>query len=180
MSDVAAMRARLEKSAGEIGTGAAPFSALGRTVRACEAGFAAIYLRYSAYNGLLALKKRAAAPGFSCFYDYVIYRYLAAFFPASPYPAARAELAAGVPALDAALAAAGAGDVPAALSGLGARAASMDEAQRLVSRAASFNRGAQFFLWGLLARPVEYKVTIKGGRPLFRPAFTFFEVMENN
>jgi len=173
LADIYGMRDRFESAAAKVRAGLTPFSGLGRLTRGAEADFAALYLRYSAYNGLLALKKRAAAPGFSCFYDYAIYRYLAAFFPASPYPSARAELAVGVPALNAALAAAGAGDVSAALSGLGGRAASIEEALLLVGRASSFNRGAQFFLWGLLFRPVEYRVSVNGGHPVF----TFMEIM---
>ncbi|HAT73351.1 MAG TPA: hypothetical protein DCS63_11110 [Elusimicrobia bacterium] len=174
-ADISGMRNRLEEAAGRARSGATPLSGLGRLTRAAEAEFSALYLRYSAYNGLLALKKRVAASGFSCFYDYAIYRYLAAFFPASPYPSARAELMAARPALDAALAAAGAGNVPAALLGLGERVASVKEAQRFVSRASSFNRGAQFFLWGLLFRPVEYRVSADGGRPVF----TFTEIMRS-
>lgn len=175
LADISRLREQLDAAAGGAGPGAAPLSGLARLTRSAEADFATLYLRYSAYNGLLTIKRRAAAAGFSCFYDYAIYRYLAAFFPASPYPAARAVLAESLPELDSALAAVGTGDVRRALLDLGDKAASVKEANLIAGRASSFNRAAQFFLWGLLFRPVEYMVSADGGRP----AFTFVEIMMN-
>ena len=83
-------------------------------------------------------------------------------------------MANGISALDPALSALGAGDAAAALSGLGNRAAALEEALRLTGKVSSFNRGAQFFLWGLMFRPVEYKIS-GGGRLVF----TFMEIMRD-
>jgi hypothetical protein len=174
---LAAAASRLEAAAEAAGTGALDLRDLSEVSLAAEKDFARVYLRYSAYNGLLALKKRAAGAGYSCFYDYALARYLARRFPGAAYARARAALAAGLPELDAALLKAGRGDTAGAFSGLGARAAELDDAARMVWRASALNRRAQFFLWGLLFRPVEWKVSAAGGRAAFRPAFTFFELI---
>ncbi|MDP2865327.1 MAG: hypothetical protein Q8O90_03700, partial [Elusimicrobiota bacterium] len=150
---VSRLREELAASAAGIEAGGVALAGLGRAVNSAENEFAPLYLRYSAYDGLLNLKRRASGHGFSCLYDYAVYRYLAAFFPGSAYPAARAELAAAAGALDAALLKAGAGDLSGALSGLGT--GRVEAAAATVRSASSFNRGAQFFLWGLLFRPVE-------------------------
>lgn len=171
---VAGLKEELAASAAAVEAGGVAPGGLGRLVNAAEGKFAALYLGYSAYDGLLGLKDRAARAGFSCLYDYAFYRYLAAFFPGSPYPGARAELAAAAGALDAALLKAGEGDLAGALAGLDARR--VEAAAGLVRSASSFNRGAQFFLWGLFFRPVEFRVSARGGRPVFSPAFTVREV----
>jgi hypothetical protein len=173
-----AARAALEDAAAAAASGRLGLKELAALSVSSEREFAGVYLKYSAYNGLLALKKRSAAPGYSCLYDYVIARYLGAFFPGAAYARARAELAAGGPALDAALVRAGDGDIDGALSGLGDRAAGLDAAAGFTARVSETNRRAQFFLWGLLFRPAELKVYVHGGRPAFSPAFTFFGIME--
>jgi len=174
LASISALRSRLEASAAAAGAGGATLRELGRLVNAAENDFAALYLRYSAYDGLLSLKSRAARSGFSCFYDYAVYRYLSAFFPGTAYPRARAELAAASGALDAALLKAGAGDLAGALSGLGA--GPVEAAAAVVRSSSAFNRGAQFFLWDLFLRPVEYRISVRDGRAVFRPVITFFEV----
>lgn len=168
------LKEKLEAAAGRIEAGVVGLKDLGREIGSAENDFAALYLRYSAYDGLLNLKKRASGPGFSCLYDYVFYRYLAAFFPGSAYPAARAELAAAAEALDAALRKAGSGDLSGAFSGL--ETGKVEAAAAAVRSASSFNRGAQFYLWGLFFRPVEFKVSAVNGRASFLPAFTISEV----
>ena len=174
LASLSALRSRLEASAAAAESGGATLRELGRLVNSAENDFAALYLRYSAYDGLLSLKNRAAGAGFSCFYDYAAYRYLSAFFPGAAYPRARAELAAASGALDAALLKAGAGDLAGALSGPGSGA--VEAAAAVVRSSSAFNRGAQFFLWGLFLRPVEYTVSVRAGRAVFRPVITFFEV----
>ncbi len=171
---VSRLKEELAVSADGIEAGVVPLAGLGREVDSAENKFAPLYLRYSAYDGLLNLKKRTSGAGFSCLYDYAFYRYLAAFFPRSAYPAARAELAASAAALDAALLKAGAGDLSGALSGL--ETGRVEAAAATVRSASAFNRGAQFFLWGLLFRPVEYKVSVRNGRAVFTPALTIREV----
>lgn len=178
LADIAALKTGLEDSAARIDDGAVPFGGLRGLARGAEKEFAALYLRYSAYNGLAALRKRVSSAGFSCFYDYAVYRYLAAFFPEAAYPRARAELANAAAALDPALEAAGEGRVAEALSGLGGRAAAISEAERVSRGAAAFNRGAQYFLWGFLFRPFELGILWDGGRPAYRPVFTFSEVVK--
>lgn len=174
LAAVSRLREELAASAAGIEAGGLALADLGRAVNAAENDFAPLYLRYSAYDGLLSLKKRASGPGFSCLYDYAFYRYLAAFFPGSAYPAARAELAAAADALDAALLKAGAGDLSGALSGL--ETGKVEAAAAAVRSASSFNRGAQFFLWGLLFRPVEFKISAGKGRAVFSPALAIREV----
>jgi hypothetical protein len=176
LGDIFALRSRLEASASGVEAGKTPLGGLGRLMRASETEFSALYLRYSVYGGLSALRERAGRPEFSCFYDYAIYRYLRRFFPAAAYPAARAELAAGLAALDPALAAVGSGDMAAALTGLEAKAAALESAQRVAGQASAFNRAAQFFLWGVWFRPFEWRTAAGDGRTSFRLAFTFLEV----
>lgn len=171
---VSRLKEKLEASAGRIEAGGAGLKDLGRAVGSAENDFARLYLGYSAYDGLLNLKERSAKPDFSCLYDYAFYRYLSAFFPGSAYPRARAELDAAAGALDAALLKAGTGDLSGALSGLDTWR--LEAAAAAVRSASSFNRGAQFFLWGLFFRPVEYKVSAANGRASFRPVFTLGEV----
>jgi hypothetical protein len=175
-SAVAAARTRLEEAAGETVSGRRALTELSSLAISSEKDFASVYLRYSVYNGLLALKKRAAGAGYSCLYDYALSRWLAARFPEAGYARARAELFAGGPALDAALLRSGGGDIAGAIAGLGGRAEKLESAARSVRLASEANRRAQFFLWGILFRPVELNVSGAGGRAYFRPAFTFFDI----
>ncbi len=154
--------------------GGVTLGGLGKIVNPAENDFAALYLKYSVYDGLVTLEKRVSGSGFSCLYDYAVYRYLSAFFPAAAYPRARAELKGAGTGLGAALLKAGSGDAAGAMAGLDL--ARLKAAADLVSSASSFNRGAQFFSWGLLFRPVEFKVSAREGRAVFRPAFTFLEL----
>lgn len=163
----------LEARAAVIEAGGAAIGELAGLARAAEKEFYAAYLRASVYNSLLALKKRSAAAPFSCVYDYVFFRYLEKFFPGSPYPLARALLLKAPGGLSPALAAAGAGDLNAALGAAGSEAAAISAAAATVQRASRLNRGLQFFQWGLLARPVEYRFAPGGGRPVF----TFVDIL---
>lgn len=169
-----ALRDSLSAAAGQAGS--ADLEALAALARRAEREFSAAYLHYCAYSALLSLRGRAAGPGFSCLYDYLLYRWLAAFFPRASYAAARAELAAAGPMLDEALRRAGSGDPQGALSGLGPRAAALAAAAENVSRASAFNRAAQFFQWGMFFRPAEVAVTAEGGRVSMRPVFAFAEL----
>lgn len=171
------LKAKLEAEADFASGRETALARTGAAVRNGEGEFAAMYLRYSAYLGLLDLKRAAGAAGFSCLYDYAVYRYLAAYFPGSAYPAARALLASSSVELGAALEKMAAGDAGAALASLGPRAGEIAEASRLARGAAAFNRGAQFFSGGFFFRPFEYKVTFENGRPAFRPAFTLSELL---
>jgi hypothetical protein len=168
------LRAELEGLAAQAESGRAGAKEVAGLVNASERKFAGLYLTYSAYDGLLSLKRRSAPGAFSCLYDYAAYRYLSAFYPASPYPKARAELAAAVGALEGALAAAGAGDLQGALAA--ADPVRLEAAAAQLRSASSFYRAAQFFGWGLLFRPVELKLFPGKNRPVFRPVFTFREV----
>lgn len=172
MAALAALAAELEDSAAGA-TGRTDLRALAKMVNAAEGEFAGLYMAYTAYDGLLGLKRKASGPGFSCLLDFAAYRYLAAFFPGSPYPAARARLAAAVR-LDAALAAAGSGDLEKALSGLDHNG--LQAAAAAARSSSALNRAAQFFSWGLLFRPVELQAVRKAGGTSYRPAFTFFEL----
>lgn len=162
-SDLASLRNVLRSRAAGIEEGDVPFGGLGALARASEKEFSSLYLRYSAYNGLLALK-RLRPRGFSCLYDYVMFRYLAAFFPGSPYPAAAAELLGSTAALDRALGAVGRGDMAAGLELAGENIEALARAGRTAAAASAFNRGAQFFQWGMFFRPVEYDA---GSRRVF-------------
>lgn len=171
-SSLDTLRAEFEASAASAAAAPGDLKALARLVNEAEGRFAGAYLAYTAYDGLLALR-RASAPGFSCLADYAAYRYLAAFFPGSPYPAARARLEAAS-ALDAALALAGAGDLAGALEGLDP--AGLEAAAAAVRGASALNRAAQFFSWGLLLRPLELQAVPGPAGVKFSPVFTFFEV----
>jgi hypothetical protein len=169
----AALRALAEKLETSAAGAGQDLRALAAAVNGGERDFASLYLVYTAYDGLLSLKRRSA-PGFSCLLDLAAYRYLAAYFPASPYPAARARLeAAGR--LDGALGGLGAGDLEGALSGLDP--AVLEAAAAAAASASALNRASQFFSWGLLFRPVELKVLPGPRGPVFKPAFTFFELV---
>lgn len=163
----------LEARAEGIEAGGAAIGELAGLARAAEKEFSAVYLRVSVYNGLLSLRRRSAAVPFSCFYDYVFFRYLEKFFPESPYPLARAVLLKAPAGLEAALAAAGAGDLNAALAAAGNDAPAIAAAAATAQRASRVNRGLQLFQWGLLARPVEYRFAPGGGRPVF----TFADIL---
>ena len=168
----AALRALAEKLEASGAGAGQDLRALAAAVNGGERDFASLYLAYTAYDGLLSLKRRSA-PGFSCLLDFAAYGYLSAFFPASPYPAARARLAAGGR-LDAALGGIGAGDLEGALSDLDP--AALEAAAAAAASASASNRASQFFSWGLLFRPVELKVLPGPRGPVFKPAFTFFEL----
>jgi len=173
---LAALRAAvaaLEARASWIEAGGAPLGQLAGLARAAEKEFSAVYLRASVYNGLLSLKKRSSALPFSCVYDYVFFRYLEKFFPDSPYPVSRAMLLKAPAGLTAAMAAAGSGDLNAALAAAGGDASGIAAAAVTAQRASRLNRGLQFFQWGLLARPVEYRFAAGGGRPVF----TFADIL---
>jgi hypothetical protein len=173
LSAVAALKSGLEASA--LGVGREDLSGLADTVNAAEDKFAALYLGYTAYDGILNLKRRTAPAGFSCLYDYAVFRFLSALFPASPYTLARAELDLAREGLSVSLEKAGKGDMKGALSGLDA--ARLEAAAATVRAGSAFNRAAQFFSWGLIFRPLELKVSVPDGRPSFSPALTFLEVM---
>jgi len=168
------LRAELEGLAAQAESGRAGAKEVAGLVNAAEGKFAGVYLVYSAYDGLLSLKRRSAPGAFSCLYDYAAWRYLAAYFPGSPYPKARAELTAAAGALDGALAKAGDGDLPGALAA--ADPARLEAAAAQLRSSSSFYRAAQFFGWGLFFRPVELKVLPAKPRPAFRPALTIAEL----
>jgi len=168
------LKAELAAAAARIEAGGTAPGEAGRLMNSLENEFAALYLNYSAYDGLLSLKQKAGFTGFSCFYDYAAFRYLSAFFPRTLYPRAREELAAAAGALDAALLKAGQGDLQGALSGFDP--GRVEAALSIVRSASALNRSAQFFSWGLFFRPFEYKVSVRAGRAFFRPAFTLSEV----
>lgn len=158
----------------EEGAGADQLSAM---AAAAERDFSAFYLKYSVYNLIAGLRALAAPRGFSCLYDYAAWRGLAAFYPASAYPRARAALAGALPELEQALARADAGDFKSAVDAAAPRAAELKAAAALADSVSAFNRKAQFLLWGVLFRPAELRVRRAGGRTSYRPAATFFEVM---
>lgn len=166
--------AELERAAASAESGNLSPREVAGLVSEAEGKFAGLYLGYSAYDGLLNLKRRAAPGGFSCLYDYAASRYLAAFHPGSPYARARAELAAASGALDGALAKAGSGDLAGALAA--ADPARLEAAAAELRSSSEFYRAAQFFGWGLLFRPVELKAYPGKGRPAFRPVFTLLEI----
>jgi len=177
--NLSAVKARLEASAARAESGKLPLGALGPLTRQAELEFSSAYLRYGAYSGLLDLRRRAASPGFSCVYDYAVYRWLAFFAPASAYPRARAGLAAALSALDAVLAGIDSGSLGGGgAEGLEANMAAVEAALRTVGDASRFNRAAQFFQWGLLFRPVECRASFAGGGLSLRPAVTFYEVIK--
>ncbi len=174
----AGLKARFEASAGKAASGGLSLAELRELARGTEREFSAFYLRYSVYNALINLKAAASVSGYSCLYDYVVYRYLAAFFPGAAYPQARARLAGSLPALDEALLKAGGGDIAGAFSVPAIKPEKLKAAASLAAAASAFNRRAQFFLWGVLFRPVELAAAGHNGQASFRPAFTFFKLME--
>lgn len=170
--NLSAVKARLEAAAARAETGTPALGELGALTRQAEREFSSAYLRYGAYSGLQALRRRTASAGFSCFYDYAVYRWLEFFSPGSAYPTARGALAAGLPGLDAVLAGINSGSL-AGTEGLEKKTAALDAALRAVGEASRFNRAAQFFQWGLLFRPLECELNVKDGCPSYRPVFTF-------
>nr|MDA8130866.1 hypothetical protein [Elusimicrobiota bacterium] len=137
-----------------------------------------LYLGFTVYDGLLRLRAAAASPAFSCLYDYAVYSYLAAFFPASPYPEARRKLEAFSSAVDEALRAAGSGSPDKALAL--AAPASVEAALSAARRASVHNRRAQLMNWGLFFRPVELAVSVKGRKVSYRPVFAIAEALSGS
>ena len=167
---------RIEADAARIEGGTPAHKELLALVGRAESEFAAFYLKYSVYSGLLGLRKKTEGLGFSCVYDYLFLRWLARVSPGSPYVVARAAAASAAAGLDAGMLKAGEGELEAALEGPGGRAAALEAAVAEVRAASAANRAAQFFLWGMLFRPVEIEVTARAGKPFFWPAFTFYSV----
>ncbi len=191
-ADLAAIEAALRALAGTAGAdtlaaaaaglrasfeAAAAGQQAGAGLGAAERDFSVFYLRYSAYSGFIGLKRASEAGGFSCLYDYAMLKYLAYFFPRSAYPADRAELEGAAAGLDEALLKAAEGNIAGAFSGLPGGPGRIAAAAGRVRRASAFNRSAQFFLWGLLFRPVELNVELKGGHAVFRPEAALFSIM---
>lgn len=174
---LAAIKARLEASAARAETGGLALGELAALTRRAELEFSGAYLRYGAYSGLQGLRRRAASAGFSCLYDYAVYRWLAVFSPGSEYPRARAAVAAGLPALDAMLSGIDSGNFGGGAEGLAAETAALEAALGKVGDASRFNRAAQFFQWGLLFRPVECGLSVSGKKLSLKPVMTFFEVV---
>ncbi|PKM98350.1 MAG: hypothetical protein CVU79_03290 [Elusimicrobia bacterium HGW-Elusimicrobia-3] len=168
LAELQAAAEKLEALAGRAASGGADLAELTRLVNAGEDAFAGLYMRYTVYDALENLRRRAAGAGFSCFNDYAVYRLQAAFFPSAPYPRALAELAAAAAPLEAALAGAAAGDISAAA---GLDAAGLERSAAAVEAYSARNRAVQFFSWGIIFRPVELKLVPGRGRPKFRPAF---------
>lgn len=167
---------RFEAAADSLEAGSAQSKEQVSLVRGAEEEFAAFYIKYSVYSGLLGLKIRSEALGFSCVYDYLLWRWLAWFSPESAYVRNRAAVTAAGVALGEGLQKAGEGELAAALAGPGGRAAETNAALEAVRRASAANRAAQFFAWGILFRPVEIEVSARKGKPFFQPAFTFYSV----
>lgn len=172
-----AMAARFANTAARLAEEGAGPDQLSAMAAAAEKDFSAFYLRYSVYNSIAGLRALAAPRGFSCFYDYAAWRYLAAFYPGAAYPKARAALAGALPVLEEALARADAGDFESAVGAAAPRAAELKAAAALADSVSAFNRKAQFLLWGVLFRPAELRVRRSGGKNSFLPSATFFEVM---
>jgi hypothetical protein len=167
-AELLAASARLEELAAKAASGGVDLNELSRLVNAGEDAFARLYMRYTVYDALENLRRKAAGAGFSCFNDYAVYRLQAAFFPSAPYPRALAELAAAAAPLADVLAGAAAGDIS-AVAGLDA--AGLERSAAAVAAYSAHNRAVQFFSWGIIFRPVELKVLPEKGRPKFRPAF---------
>ncbi len=174
LAAAAALAARLNDSAARAEAGRIPLQGLGGVTRDAERDYAAFYFRYTAYNGLLQLKRRAGAARFSCLQDYLTHAWLARFSPGSAYPRARALLAGADAALGPALAAAGRGDLDAALAALGGGAAELAAAAETARRASALNRRMQFLQWGFLFRPVEYDAAAR------RVYFASVEIFRKN
>lgn len=174
---LAAVKGRMEYAAARAETGTLSLDELAVLTRRAERDFSSAYLRYGAYSGLLELRRRAVSADFSCFYDYAVYRWLAYVSPGSAYPRARAELAAGLPALDAVLAGIDSGNFGASAEGLDTKTAALEAALRVVREASRFNRAAQFFQGGLLFRPIECRVSVLETKLALRPVMTFVELL---
>ncbi|HNW43321.1 MAG TPA: hypothetical protein PKI19_02385 [Elusimicrobiales bacterium] len=173
----AASGGRLEAAAARMEDGRLPAGDFSALVRGAEDEFADLYLKYSVYSGLLGLKKNSEALGFSCVYDYLFWRWLAAWCPDAPYVKARAAVAAAGAGLEAGLLKAGEGEIAGALEGPGGRAAELEAALAFARGASAANRAAQFFMWGVLFRPLEIEVSARGGKPFYQPALTFYSVI---
>ena len=167
---------RLENLLARLEGGQLSLKEFGAGLGALEKDFADFYIKYSFYSGLLGLKARAQAAGFSCFYDYALWRALARFFPGTALARARAELAASSSGLEAALRKAEAGNFGGALACMEGRAARMEAALGVVREASVYNRAAQFFLWGIIFRPFEVEVSVRNGKPFMMPSVTFFRL----
>lgn len=170
------LKQRLEKLLSRLQGGELSLVEFGAALGALEDDFASLYIKYSVFSGLRGLKARTRAAGFSCLYDYLIWRALARFFPGAAYARARAELAASGSALDAALQKAEAGDFAGAMSEMEGRTAGAGAALSVVREASAFNRSAQFFLWGIVFRPFEVEVSVRRGKPFMMPVVTFFRL----
>ena len=168
LAELQAAAGKLEALAARAAAGEVDLAELAGLVNAGEDAFAKLYMRYTVYDALENLRRRAAGTGFSCFNDYAVYRLQAAFVPGAPYPRALAELAAAAAPLEAALAGAASGDIS-AVAGLDA--AGLERSAAAVAAYSAHNRAVQFFSWGIIFRPVELKVLPGPGRPKFRPAF---------
>ena len=173
LAELQAAAGKLEALAARAASGGADLAELTRLVNAGEDSFARLYMRYTVYDALENLRRKAAGAGFSCFNDYAVYRLQAAFFPAAPYPRALAELAAAAAPLADALAGAAAGDIS-AVAGLDA--AGLERSADAVAAYAAHNRAVQFFSWGIIFRPVELQVLPGNGLPKFRPAFAIADI----
>lgn len=171
--ELRAASGELEALAARAAAGGVDLAELARLVNAGEDAFARLYMRYTVYDALENLRRRAAGSGFSCFNDYAVYRLQAAFFPSAPYPRALAELAAAAAPLEAALAGASAGDIS-AVAGLDA--AGLERSAAAVAAYSARNRAVQFFAWGIIFRPVELKLLPGRGRPGFLPVFGMADI----
>ncbi|MGD9642957.1 MAG: hypothetical protein AB7V08_09485 [Elusimicrobiales bacterium] len=168
LAELRAAAEKLEALAARAASGGVDLAELARLVNAGEDTFAKLYMRYTVYDALENLRRRAAGAGFSCFNDYAVYRLQATFVPGAPYPRALAALAAAAAPLEAALAGAASGDIS-AVAGLDA--AGLERSATAVAAYSAHNRAVQFFSWGIIFRPVELKVLPGPGRPKLRPAF---------
>ena len=172
----AGLKDRLEAARAQLESGSLSLKDFGAVVRSLEQEFASFYIKYSVYSGITGLKAKTQATGFTCLYDYLLWRGLAHFFPETAYARARAELDSASSGLDAALARSDRGDFGGALEGLEGRAAGVDEALGVIKGAGEFNRAAQFFQWGMLFRPFEIEVSVRNGKPRLIPVATYFRL----
>lgn len=172
----AALRAELDEAAARAADPATGMKDLRGIMGSAEKGYYGLYLRYSVYTSAQALGARARGQGFSCLYDYLLWRWLAFYCPQAGGARTRAGLAAAASAMDGVLAEAAAGDLEAALAGggPGSYAASVETARSF----SAFNRAAQFFSWGIVFRPVEVEVKMANGRISMRPSVTFYKVLD--
>lgn len=171
-----ALAAGFETSAAKAEDGLYAVKDLGALIGRAERDFALLYVQYSVYSGLLQLKNQSQELGFSCLYDYLLWRWLVWFAPETAYVKVRETIKSSAAGLDAGLLKAGAGEVSVALEGPGGRARELGAALAEAGRASAANRRAQFFLWGVLFRPFEIEVYAREGKPFFWPALTFYGV----